>query len=267
MTDEFSGGIRGAVHKTSGRVILWGVIVILAGVWCLLSPFITAKSVTILVGIGIAIAGASALASVSREQGVVHKLLDILLGVFSLFAGLFITFNPTAGALSVGDRSHGPAIRAGPDGACGRFSGYGRQELDLFGGGDRHRPRLPALSSGTGRRRRHGRPLRRTEHHHLGRPDDHCGARGSVAGYHDLNRIKSGPSSGSKAPTCPKRRQAPRPWSRRRSAPRCRGSAGRSFPWEFRTDKAPLGLLVKLLADQAERLGRGDDHQLRRNYS
>ena len=59
---------------------------------------ITAKSVTIFVGIGIAIAGAFALASVSREQGVVHKLLEISLGVFSLFAGLFISFDPTAGA-------------------------------------------------------------------------------------------------------------------------------------------------------------------------
>lgn len=101
MTDEISGGIRGAVHKTSGRVIFWGVVVILAGIWCVLSPIITAMSVAILVGIGIAISGASALAAASRDQGG-QKLLDILLGLLGVVAALLIIFNPAAGAVSLG---------------------------------------------------------------------------------------------------------------------------------------------------------------------
>ena len=103
MTDEFSGGeVRNAVHKTSGGVILWGVIVVLAGLWCVLSPIITVVSVAIVVGIGIAISGVSALASAFKDEGAGHKLLDILLGLFGLLAALFIIFNPVAGALTLG---------------------------------------------------------------------------------------------------------------------------------------------------------------------
>lgn len=102
MTDEYSGGeIRGAVHKASGGVILWGIIVVLAGVWCVLSPIITVMSVAILVGIGIGISGVSALASAFKDEGAGHKLLDILLGLFSLLAALFVIFNPVAGALTL----------------------------------------------------------------------------------------------------------------------------------------------------------------------
>jgi len=103
MTDEFSGGeVRNAVRKTSGGVILWGVIVVLAGIWCVLSPIITAMSVAIFVGIGIAISGVSALASAFRDEGVGHKLLDLLLGLFSLLAAFLVVFNPVAGALTLG---------------------------------------------------------------------------------------------------------------------------------------------------------------------
>ena len=102
MTDEYSGGeIRNAVHKASGGVILWGIIVVLAGVWCVLSPIITVMSVAILVGIGIGISGVSALASAFKDEGAGHKLLDILLGLFSLLAALFVIFNPVAGALTL----------------------------------------------------------------------------------------------------------------------------------------------------------------------
>jgi len=103
MTDESLGGeVRNAVRKTSGGVVLWGVIVVLAGIWCVLSPIITVTSVAIIVGIGIAISGVSALASAIKDEGVGHKLLDILLGLFSLLAALFVIFNPVAGALALG---------------------------------------------------------------------------------------------------------------------------------------------------------------------
>jgi len=103
MTDENSRGeVRTAIHKASGGVILWGIIVALAGVWCVLSPIITVMSVSILVGIGIAISGVSALVSAFKDEGTGHKLLEILLGLFSLVAAFFLIFFPVAGALTLG---------------------------------------------------------------------------------------------------------------------------------------------------------------------
>lgn len=103
MVDETLGGeIRGVAHKASNRLRFWGLVVVLAGIWCVLSPIITVTSVAILVGIGIAISGASALASAFKDEGLGHKLLDILLGLFSLLAAFFIIFNPAAGALALG---------------------------------------------------------------------------------------------------------------------------------------------------------------------
>lgn len=103
MTDENSGGeVRNAVHKASGGVILWGIIVVLAGAWCVLSPVITVMSVAIVVGIGIAISGVSSLASAFKDEGAGHKLLDILLGLFGLLAAFFLIFYPVAGALTLG---------------------------------------------------------------------------------------------------------------------------------------------------------------------
>jgi len=103
MTDETLGGeIRSVAHKASNRLRFWGLVVILAGIWCVLSPIITVTSVAILVGIGIAISGGSALASAFNDEGIGHKLLDILFGLFSLLAAFFIIFNPVAGALALG---------------------------------------------------------------------------------------------------------------------------------------------------------------------
>jgi len=103
MTDETLGGeVRNAVRKTSGRAMFWGVVVVLAGLWCVLSPIITVTSVAIVVGIGIAISGVSALMSAFKDEGIGHKLLDILLGLFGLLAAFIIIFNPVAGALALG---------------------------------------------------------------------------------------------------------------------------------------------------------------------
>jgi uncharacterized membrane protein HdeD (DUF308 family) len=102
MVDETLGGeIRGVAHKASNRLRFWGLVVVLAGIWCALSPIITATSVAILVGIGIAISGASALASASRDRGE-QRLLDILLGLLGVIAALLIIFNPSAGAVGLG---------------------------------------------------------------------------------------------------------------------------------------------------------------------
>ena len=102
MVDETLGGeIRDVAHKTSNRLRFWGLVVILAGIWCVLSPIITVTSVAILVGIGIAISGGSALAAASRDHGG-QKLLDILLGLLGVVAALLIIFNPAAGAVSLG---------------------------------------------------------------------------------------------------------------------------------------------------------------------
>jgi uncharacterized membrane protein HdeD (DUF308 family) len=103
MTDENTGGeVRSAVHKASSRLVLWGIIVVLAGAWSMLSPIITVKAVSILVGIGIGISGVSALASAFKDEGAGHKFLDILLGLFSLLAAFFLIFNPVGGALTLG---------------------------------------------------------------------------------------------------------------------------------------------------------------------
>ncbi len=103
MTDQNTGGeVRSAVHKASGGVILWGIIVVLAGAWSMLSPIITVKAVSILLGIGIGISGVSALASAFKDEGAGHKLLDILLGLASLLAAFFLIFNPVGGALTLG---------------------------------------------------------------------------------------------------------------------------------------------------------------------
>jgi len=102
MVDETLGGeIRDVAHKASNRLRFWGLVVVLAGIWCVLSPIITVESVAILVGIGIAISGASALASASRDQGG-QRLLDILLGLLGVVAALLIIFNPGAGAVGLG---------------------------------------------------------------------------------------------------------------------------------------------------------------------
>ena len=102
MTEESLGSeIRSVAHKASNRLKFWGVVVILAGIWCVLSPIITVTSVAILVGIGIAISGGSALAAASRDAGG-QKLLDILLGLLGVVAALLIIFNPAAGAVSLG---------------------------------------------------------------------------------------------------------------------------------------------------------------------
>lgn len=102
MVDETLGGeIRDVAHKASNRLKFWGVVVVLAGIWCVLSPIITVESVAILVGIGIAISGASALASASMAQGG-QKVLDILLGLLGVVAALLIIFNPGAGAVGLG---------------------------------------------------------------------------------------------------------------------------------------------------------------------
>jgi uncharacterized membrane protein HdeD (DUF308 family) len=66
-----------------------------------LSPIITAMSAAIFVGIGIAVSGASALASASRDQGG-QRVLDILLGLLGVVAALLIIFNPAAGAVGLG---------------------------------------------------------------------------------------------------------------------------------------------------------------------
>jgi len=99
MVDETLGGVA---HKASNRLRFWGLVVVLAGIWCVLSPIITVTSVAILVGIGIAISGGSALVSAFNDEGIGHKLLDTLFGLFSLLAALFIIFNPAVGALALG---------------------------------------------------------------------------------------------------------------------------------------------------------------------
>jgi uncharacterized membrane protein HdeD (DUF308 family) len=99
MVDEAIGS---AARKIGGSVIIWGLLVIFAGILCVMSPMVTTVGVILLLAVGLAIAGLSALTAAFKDPGAGRKLLDIVLGLFSLLAAILLLANPFAGALGLG---------------------------------------------------------------------------------------------------------------------------------------------------------------------
>lgn len=84
-----------------GGFIALGILLMLVGALSLLFPFLAAWSIELVVGAALLVAGTAALLHAFRTRGWRGSLMQGLLGVLYIGAGLIFVFNPFAGLLAL----------------------------------------------------------------------------------------------------------------------------------------------------------------------
>ena len=86
--------ILGTIKRNAGVGMVVGIIVAIAGVLALLSPFVAGLSVAIAVGVLLVASGVSRLFLAFKMGSFGHGLLVFLLGVLSIVVGGYMVFRP-----------------------------------------------------------------------------------------------------------------------------------------------------------------------------
>jgi uncharacterized membrane protein HdeD (DUF308 family) len=94
-------------RKNAGRMILAGILSVIAGILCIAHPALGSLSVTFIVGIMMIVGGIARMFGVFSADSFGHGLLALLGGVLTLIAGLITVAMP--GLVSPHSRSCSPS--------------------------------------------------------------------------------------------------------------------------------------------------------------
>lgn len=92
-------GDRGA-SAGWGWILAYGVLLIVGGILAFLNPMAAGFAAGVVFGVGLLFYGAFALIAAFSGMALRSKLLEILLGVVALLAGVFVLLDPFQGAAS-----------------------------------------------------------------------------------------------------------------------------------------------------------------------
>ncbi|TCM21418.1 uncharacterized membrane protein HdeD (DUF308 family) [Novosphingobium sp. PhB165] len=101
FTDPLAPPFLGSPPLGWGWVLAYGVLLILVAVVVIANPLVASFATGFLLGIVLCVYGVAAIAAGVHSMSRRARWTEILLGAIGLIAGLYVLFNPVAGALTV----------------------------------------------------------------------------------------------------------------------------------------------------------------------
>lgn len=98
--ETIQSAIRG-VGRNWGWMLIYGIVLIVFGIFALMHPLATGLAVGIMLGISFLFGGVGSLFAAFNDAGWQAKTVDILFGAMSLFAAFVCIANPFSGAVSI----------------------------------------------------------------------------------------------------------------------------------------------------------------------
>ncbi len=93
--------LRGLAKKVTGWSIVLAVLMIIVGIVAMLVPFETTLFIALVVGWSAIFNGVAQIIYGFRTHGGWHVLLEVLLGILYIVAGVFLIWNPLASAAAL----------------------------------------------------------------------------------------------------------------------------------------------------------------------
>lgn len=90
-------GLINGIRKNAGLTVACGVILVVAGTLALLSPFVAGVSITILVGVMLAVSGIGQSFLAFKTGALGRGLMVFVVGILMAIAGIYMMSQPVAG--------------------------------------------------------------------------------------------------------------------------------------------------------------------------
>jgi len=91
----------GSIKRASGWSIAIGIIMIIAGVIAMFAPWEAGLVITLVVGWSAIFNGAAQIVFAFRTHGGLHIVLEVILGIIYIIAGIFLLMHPRSGLLAL----------------------------------------------------------------------------------------------------------------------------------------------------------------------
>ncbi len=93
--------VLGGMKRASGFSILLGILMIIAGIIAMLAPWEAGLVITLVVGWAAIFNGVAQMIFGFQTHGGWHVILEIILGIIYIIAGIFLLMHPGAGLLAL----------------------------------------------------------------------------------------------------------------------------------------------------------------------
>jgi uncharacterized membrane protein HdeD (DUF308 family) len=93
--------VLGGMKRASGFSILLGILMIIAGIIAMLAPWEAGLVITLVVGWSAIFNGVAQMIFGFQTHGGWHVILEIILGIIYIIAGIFLLMHPRAGLLAL----------------------------------------------------------------------------------------------------------------------------------------------------------------------
>jgi len=93
--------VLGGMKRASGFSILLGILMIIAGIIAMLAPWEAGLVITLVVGWSAIFNGVAQMIFGFQTHGGWHVILEIILGIIYIIAGIFLLMHPGAGLLAL----------------------------------------------------------------------------------------------------------------------------------------------------------------------
>ena len=94
---NIDAGLVGAIRRNAGLTVASGVVLVVAGLLAILSPFVAGLSITIMVGAMLAVSGISQCFLAFRAGAFGRALVVFIVGVLMTIAGVYMINQPVSG--------------------------------------------------------------------------------------------------------------------------------------------------------------------------
>jgi len=95
--ENLDAGLVGAIRRNAGLTVASGVVLVIAGLLAILSPFVAGLSITIMVGAMLALSGISQCFLAFRAGAFGRALVVFVVGVLMTIAGFYMINQPVSG--------------------------------------------------------------------------------------------------------------------------------------------------------------------------
>ena len=95
--ENIDAGLVGAIRRNAGLTVASGVILVIAGLLAILSPFVAGLSITIMVGAMLAVSGIGQCFLAFRAGAFGRALVVFIVGVLMTIAGFYMINQPVSG--------------------------------------------------------------------------------------------------------------------------------------------------------------------------
>lgn len=95
--ENIDAGLVGAIRRNAGLTVASGVILVIAGLLAILSPFVAGLSITIMVGAMLAVSGIGQCFLAFRAGAFGRALVVFIVGVLMTIAGIYMINQPVSG--------------------------------------------------------------------------------------------------------------------------------------------------------------------------